>query len=183
MTITYRAIKGAPLTAAELDGNFEDLDGRIVDLVDNPPTPVGIAAINVAGTMFTVELDDATVFGPFAIPTQTQIPPTVATVTGTTRTLAMADAQSYLRCTNPVGCAITVPPHAAVPFPIGTEVHFRAAVYGAMSFLEGDTSVAIYGVDGFEHATDTIGAVCTLKKISMNEWDLFGNLAVGAGSL
>lgn len=37
MTITLRLVKGTPLTHAELDGNFTDLDGRVTPLEAAPP--------------------------------------------------------------------------------------------------------------------------------------------------
>ena len=52
MTITYRLVKGSPLTFAEEDGNFSDLDGRVHSLeslsYSNP-----IDAITVSGNQLT----------------------------------------------------------------------------------------------------------------------------------
>lgn len=65
MTITYRtagawgAGKGADLTAVEVDLNFYDLDGRLLDLETNPPVANGIASISQAGAILTVTYDDA----------------------------------------------------------------------------------------------------------------------------
>jgi hypothetical protein len=39
MTITYRLVKGSPLTFAEEDGNFSDLDGRLTT-VEGDDLPV-----------------------------------------------------------------------------------------------------------------------------------------------
>ena len=59
---------GRNLTPAEVDTNFYDLDVGLVDLVDNPPTAVGISNITVSGANMTVHLEDGTTFGPFALP-------------------------------------------------------------------------------------------------------------------
>jgi hypothetical protein len=52
MTITYRLVKGSPLTFAEEDGNFSDLDGRVTALQTagfaNP-----IDAVTIAGNQLT----------------------------------------------------------------------------------------------------------------------------------
>ena len=75
MTIIYRtagawgAGKGADLTAAEVDGNFYDHEGRIAELEENPPQAVSIVSIDVTGNQMTVQLSDSTELGPFTIPT------------------------------------------------------------------------------------------------------------------
>lgn len=75
MTIVYRTAgawgpgKGSNLTPAEVDGNFAQLDERLTDLEGAVPQPVSIDTIEVTGGAFTVTLTDATVLGPFALPT------------------------------------------------------------------------------------------------------------------
>lgn len=74
MTITYRTVgtwgagKGSNLTAAEIDGNFYDLDQRIADLVANPPEAIGIDHFVVDGTMLTIVMTDGSEHGPFVLP-------------------------------------------------------------------------------------------------------------------
>ena len=75
MAIIYRTLgawgpgKGADLTAAEVDGNFYDHEGRIADLETNPPDAVSIDTIDVTGNLLTITMTDASVQGPFVIPT------------------------------------------------------------------------------------------------------------------
>jgi hypothetical protein len=75
MAIIYRtagawgAGNGANLTAAEVDGNFWDLHGRVATLESTPPVPNNIADISASGSQLTITMDDATTFGPFTIPT------------------------------------------------------------------------------------------------------------------
>src|SRR6516225_8787796 len=52
MTITYRLVKGSPLTFAEEDGNFSDLDGRLHSL-ENLSYSNPIDAITVSGNQLT----------------------------------------------------------------------------------------------------------------------------------
>lgn len=74
MTITYRTSgawgsgKGSNLTAAEVDGNFYDLDGRVTDLEDNPPVPAEISNIAVSGSQVTFYLSNGSSYGPYTLP-------------------------------------------------------------------------------------------------------------------
>jgi hypothetical protein len=52
MAIIYRLVKGSPLTFAEEDGNFSDLDGRVVAL-ENFSAANPIDAITIAGNQLT----------------------------------------------------------------------------------------------------------------------------------
>ena len=73
MTMIYRtagawgAGKGSNLTAAEVDGNFHDLDARLVDVETNPAQPVQIESITSTGSALTITMDNGDVYGPFPI--------------------------------------------------------------------------------------------------------------------
>jgi hypothetical protein len=75
VTVTYRtagawgAGKGSNLTAAEVDANFWDHEGRLDTLEGTPPAPNNIADITVSGSQMTITMDDASTFGPFTLPT------------------------------------------------------------------------------------------------------------------
>lgn len=69
MALTFRDIKGSPLTAAEVDENFRTLDTAIDGFVSVPG--VGVSSISIAGTQFFVHLTDATTQGPFPLPVAT----------------------------------------------------------------------------------------------------------------
>lgn len=65
MTITLRQNKGAPLTIAELDGNFTDLDGRL-EVVEAGQTSVkSIDEIVQVGNSLIVQYNDTSTDGPF----------------------------------------------------------------------------------------------------------------------
>ena len=74
MTIVYRSSKGSNLTAAEVDGNFSDLNGRVVSLETNPPVAVGISNIAVSGSQVVFYLSNGTSFGPYRLPIATFVP-------------------------------------------------------------------------------------------------------------
>jgi hypothetical protein len=52
MTLTYRLVKGSPLTFAEEDGNFSDLDGRVASL-ESASFANPIDAVTVSGNQLT----------------------------------------------------------------------------------------------------------------------------------
>lgn len=66
MALTFRDVKGAPLTSAEVDENFRTLQDAIDAFVS--ADGVGIASITVIGNQMTVHMTDATTQGPFPLP-------------------------------------------------------------------------------------------------------------------
>lgn len=177
MTITYRSVKGSNLTATEVDGNFEDLDGRLIDLEENPPEAVGISNITVVGTQMTIYLADATELGPYTLPQANFRPSVVQTLAASTHAPTLGDANGYIRCTNGGGCAVTVPLNADVAYPIDTELTYHQAAAGAVSFDTATDGPTLNGITGFLNETATQGATVTLKKVGTDEWDLVGLLA------
>lgn len=179
MAITYRTTGawgagiGVNLSAAQVDANFYDLDQRVVELETNPEPPNGISNITVSGSQLTIYTSDLTQYGPFTIPRIPFQPSKVSTVSTTTHTPALADANCYKRCTNIDGCAITIPPFADVAYTVDTELTFVAAAIAGISFLEG-TGVTINPVEGFEMESGAQGAVITVKNVAENVWDLIG---------
>lgn len=77
MSITYRTTGawgsgiGQDLSAAQVDGNFYNLDGRISDLEANPPEAVSIEGITSTSTTLTVQLSNGSTQGPFKLPVAT----------------------------------------------------------------------------------------------------------------
>ncbi len=100
------------------------------------------------------------------------------TVTTATFDPGLVEAQSYNRCTNIAGCVVTIPEDGTVNFPIDTELHFRQCDASQIVFLGESTGVVINTADDESPTTAIRGAVCTIKKIGQNEWDLFGRLEV-----
>jgi len=68
MSITYRAEKGAPLTIAEIDGNFKELDSRLKILEEHPEVGEGLGKIQVQGDQMTLTGTFGTDFGTFFLP-------------------------------------------------------------------------------------------------------------------
>lgn len=66
MALTFRDVKGSPLTSAEADANIRTLQGMIEDIV--VPDGVGISSISVSGATFTVHYSNGNSDGPFPLP-------------------------------------------------------------------------------------------------------------------
>jgi hypothetical protein len=77
MAIIFRTIgpwgagKGANLVAAEVDGNFYDLNTRLIVTEETIPTLVSIDHFSVSGNAFYIYMTDGTIQGPFALPQTT----------------------------------------------------------------------------------------------------------------
>ncbi len=90
-------------------------------------------------------------------------------------------ANHYVRMTNAAGCLITFPNDDTVDHAIDTEIYFRQCSDGALIFLA-DTDVTLNGISGREFHTSLQGSMVMAKKISANEWDLTGLLALLSGT-
>jgi hypothetical protein len=98
----------------------------------------------------------------------------VITVSGTTLTLSSIHKAAYLRFTNASGCVVTVPEDV---FPDGAEIHFRQVSTGPITLIAASTGVVINPPFGKDIASSSQGSTFTLKHITANEFDLFGQLA------
>lgn len=70
MTITYRNLKGAPLSADELDQNFKELHQRLEKLEENilPLTQGGVARITQKGAEILFESASEETLGKVTLP-------------------------------------------------------------------------------------------------------------------
>lgn len=183
MTVKYRTAgawgtgEGHDLTAAEVDGNFWDHEGRIQTLeTATAAGPKSIVSTTSSSTgVLTIHYSDGTT-DTVTFATTSPPPPVLSTpVAGTTYTLAAADRNSYLRASNASGCAITIPANADVAIEIGSEFHFRATTTGHLTFTAA-SGVTLNIPSTFAAETDKQHATVTLKKVATDEWDLFGLL-------
>ena len=86
------------------------------------------------------------------------------------------DAGKYFRCTSTTDITVTIPLHASIAFPVGTELKFRQCSTGTI-VLEGEGAVVLNSIDGYLTESGAEGAVVEAIKISNDEWDVFGLLA------
>jgi hypothetical protein len=179
-TGAWGAGKGGNLTPAEVDGNFYELANRAAAAL--AITPAEIDTITASGTQLTITLTDARVFTvtvPVAAPYSR-----VATKAGTTATLVLVDAWSYLQFTNDAGCTVTVPTDAQLDFVVGTEIRLMAGRNDAPVILDSqDNAVVLNAPESatFPLSTREGGSVITIKKIAADVWDVYGDLAGTGG--
>jgi len=96
---------------------------------------------------------------------------TVTTESGTSRTLAIGDARTIIRCTSESATSVTVPPNSSVEFVIGDSIIIRQAGAGQVTVVAGDgvtinTSQTLKTLA--QHATVAI------TKVATDEWDMTG---------
>jgi len=96
--------------------------------------------------------------------------------TGTAKNLVVADDLKFFAMDNAAAQTVTIPDNAAEPFPIGAEMEFlRENATGTVTFAVSGAAVL-----QSRDALVTINArysAATLKKIAVDEWLLFGDLA------
>ena len=102
----------------------------------------------------------------------TLAPAPVVTESTTARTLGLADAGVYLRCTNAGATAVTVPPQASIAWPANTEVHIRRAGAGDLTLTPGSGVTLHAPAGGTLVLADRMSV--TLKRVAANVWDVIG---------
>lgn len=98
--------------------------------------------------------------------------PDVRNISASSYTATIEDAYFYLRFTNVSLSTFIIPTNAAVPYPIGTELHGRAV--NAPVQVEGDSGVTVNPQDTSLLLTRGAGSTFTVKKVAANEWDAMG---------
>lgn len=99
---------------------------------------------------------------------------TVTNDATTTRTLALTDANDYIRFTSASDTTLTVPLNSSVAFPTGTRIDFSRMGVGNVT-VAATGGVTINKAEGLKIAAQYKAA--TLVKVATDEWDLFGALA------
>ena len=99
--------------------------------------------------------------------------------TGTTYTLALADAGKIVTSSNAGTQVITIPPHGTIPFPTGTQIDIYNLGAGIAS-ITGGTGVTLNGVSTGTGAMNAQYAAVTIFKIADNTWLMTGAHAVVA---
>jgi hypothetical protein len=99
----------------------------------------------------------------------------IASQSANTKTLALTDNGSYVRCSNSTIMTITIPANATVAFPTGAEMVFFQVGAGNVQFANA-AGVTLNSKESLVNLTGQYSAA-TLKKIATNTWDLIGDLA------
>jgi hypothetical protein len=99
----------------------------------------------------------------------------IASQSANTKTLALTDNGSYVRCSNSTTMTVTIPNNSTVAFPTGAEMVFFQVGAGNVQFANA-AGVTVNSKDDALFLTGQFSAA-TLKKITTNTWDLIGDLA------
>lgn len=87
--------------------------------------------------------------------------------TGTTYTLALADAVNGVRCTNAAAITLTVPPNSSVAFPRYVRIPMRQGGAGAVTIAAG-SGVTLRTPNGA--ATTAQGDARVLEQVGVDTW-------------
>lgn len=130
----------------------------------------GITGVTTSNSQ-AVTIDSTT--GQLGVTTISAATP-IVTVSGTTKTFALSDAQTWQDCSNAATQTLTVPTNASVAFPIGTQIDLwqEGAGQVVVAAAGGVTINSAFG--NLKIATRYTGA--SLKKFGTNSWALVGNL-------
>lgn len=93
---------------------------------------------------------------------------------GTTYTLALGDANTFISTTNATGVTITVPANATVAFPVNTEIDFFQSGAGQLVFAPAATVTLLSTFNELKIAAQYGSA--SIKQLSANTWALVGML-------
>lgn len=102
-----------------------------------------------------------------------EVPPIIS-VTGTTKTLSLADQGSIQDCSNVATQTITVPPYSSVKFTYGIPILFKRSGAGVVTFAAG-SGVTIQSASSALSIAVQYSQAC-LIPMSQNSFWLYGNL-------
>jgi hypothetical protein len=94
---------------------------------------------------------------------------------GTSYTLAAADAASVVRCSNTSPITATLPLNATTAIPVGTVISVRQTASGPVT-ISPAVGVTLNVPAGRLAVTRAIGAVAMVHKVATDTWDLTGDL-------
>ncbi len=149
----------ATIGATELANTMEGLVAQAIVAVANGPGGGGGGATGPTGPT-----GDTGPTGP-----DVAVPYTTATASGTILTLALTDAETYIRLTNASACDITLPNQATVVWLADTEIIFRVANTGIPTFTLGG-GVTLNGSGTL--ATLVQNDTFAIKRVASDVWDL-----------
>ena len=158
-TIVLRLVKGSRLTKEQADDNWNNINVEVeaataAIIVNAADIATNVTDIATNVTDILAKVDKA------AINDQS----------GTTYTLALTDANDYVRMSNAAQQTVTVPPNSSVAFTIGDKIDIGRAGAGFVTVAEG-AGVTINSTN----LTITKKGRVTLVKVASDTWDLVGN--------
>lgn len=156
-------------------GTMAAQNANSVTITGGNATLTGGTVTNLNATTVTIGGGNATLAGGVVTGTLTAKSPTV-TVSGTTKNLALTDANTIQECSNGSTQTITILANATVAFPLGTWITFEQHGVGQV-VVDGDTGVTVNGSSGGSVAIAERYSACTIRQTATDTWIAYGNLA------
>lgn len=126
---------------------------------------ISVGSVGVAGGVASLDANGKV--------TAAQASSHIVAVTGG-KTLTLADAGTFQRCTNSSAITITVPADASAAFPVGTEIEIYRGGAGTVT-IAGASGVTLECVSSTRAIADQYTSAA-LKKLDTNVWTLQGNV-------
>ena len=99
-----------------------------------------------------------------------------ATQTGTAYQIVLADENTYIRFTNAAAIGVTIPNEATLTFPTGAMVHLVQAGTGQITVVPGSGVTLNHAGLAGNPKTRARYSTLSVKKLTGNNWDVFGDL-------
>lgn len=144
----------APLASPTFTGTV-DVSGATLNVADN-----AIAQAKIIGLVAALA----------SIKTTSEL----ATVSGSTYTISLADAGKTMLMSNASSTTLTIPTNTSVAFPVGTKIDFLQIGSGMITFTP--ASGVTMGSENSMTKLNAQYSAASLIKIDTNAWALVGNL-------
>ncbi len=102
-------------------------------------------------------------------------PSPVVELTGASNTLALTHAGKWLKCNHTSTMTVTIPPQATVAWAANTQIEYEQYGAGVVTIMPG-AGVTLRKRSTVTATTSGQYAVAGLKRIGLNEWQIFGDL-------
>lgn len=99
----------------------------------------------------------------------------ITTITGTTHTFDLDNANRVMEFSNSSAITVTIPPNSSVAFPVGTWIEPHATGTGVVTIVAGD-GVTLQSRGSLVALAGQF-AVGGIRKVATNTWRLTGDLA------
>lgn len=99
--------------------------------------------------------------------------------TGTTYTLALADAAHFVTMDNGSANTLTIPANSSVAFPVGTVITVGQKGSGTTT-IDATTGVTLNGVSGGQGDISAQWATVMLRKTATDTWEAWGSIGTVA---
>ena len=167
-------------TATSINGTSIPSSKTLVVTTDKLSALAATSSSELAGVISDETGTGALVFGTSPAISDPKIAQSIATQSGTTYTLVLADQGKYVEFTNSSAVTISIPTNASVAFPVGTSIDIIQEGAGQLTVQavsSGTTEVLSTGATAAAPKTRTRYSALTIKKVKTDSWRVIGDIA------